>query len=73
MANKAVEGFLLTINFYKSAKYADILDPEKWKPEGRASIQSEGAAVKKQENMTTKQIVMQKIHTNDLHTNIGHP
>ena len=47
MVNKSGKGFLLTTKFYKSTNNSDILAPEKWNPEGKVSIQMEGAAVKK--------------------------
>ena len=47
--------------------------PEKRKLEGKASVQTEGAAVKKQENKTTKQIATWKIYANELLTKLGHP
>ena len=49
MENKSSKGFLLTTKFYKSANNAAILDPKKRKPEGKASVHTEGKAVKKQE------------------------
>ena len=48
IANKAGKGFLLTAKLYKSANNAAILNPEKRKLEGKASIQPEGTAIKKQ-------------------------
>ena len=73
MASKAGEGFLLTTNFYNSANYASLLDPKKRNLEGKAYIQPKGAAIKKQENTTTKQIAMRKIHAKELHMKLGHP
>ena len=54
MVNKAEEGFLQTTNFNKSANDADLLDPQKRKPEGKAAIQLRGVDSKKQENKATK-------------------
>ena len=73
MANKAGEGFLPTTKFYKSANNADLLAPKKWNSEGKASIHPEGMATKKKDNTTTKQIATQKIHSNELHTNLVYP
>ena len=73
MANNGGEWFLLTTKFYKSSNDTALLASEKWDPEGKASVNSEGAAVKKQENMTTKLLVMWKIHANEIHVKLGHP
>ena len=47
MANKSGKGFLLNTGFYKSAKNAAILVPDRRKQEGEAAIQPEGTAAKK--------------------------
>ena len=70
--NKSGKGFLLTANFYKSTNDAAILDPNKRKPEGKSAIQPEGMAVNNQENKTTKKIVTQEVHANNLHAKLGH-
>ena len=62
----------MTTKFYKSANNAALLASKKRKMEGKASIQPEGAAIKKEENTTTKKIATQKVHANDLHANIVH-
>ena len=73
MANKSGEGFLLTTNFYKSKNYATILVPKKLIKEGKAAINPEGMDINKQENNTTKQIVLWKIYANKIHTKLDHP
>ena len=60
MVNKAEEGFLQTTNFNKSANDADLLDPQKRKPEGKAAIQPGGVDSKKQENKATKRYQVQR-------------
>ena len=47
--------------------------PNKRNLEEKATIQTEGMEVNKQEQKTTKQLAMQKIHSNNIHMNIGHP
>ena len=42
MANNGGGGILLTTKFYKSAKGADILSPNKPNPEGKPDVQLEG-------------------------------
>ena len=71
MENKAGKKFLLTTKFYKSANDAALLAPQKRKPEGKAAIQPEGTATKKQEN--TKKNATRKIHAKKLHAKIGYP
>ena len=39
--------FLLTTKFYRSANGAAILDPDKGKPEGEASVKPEGTDINK--------------------------
>ena len=73
MANKYGKIFLLTTNFYKSANYITVLDPENRGPEGKAYVHTEGMDVKKQENKITKQLATQKIHANKLHAKLVHP
>ena len=73
MANKAGEGFLPTIKFYKSANDATFLASKKRKPEEKASIHPEGMDIKKQENTTPKQIGTRKIHANEIHVKLIHP
>ena len=70
MAKKFSEGFLLTTKFYKNANEAALLIHWKQNPEGRVTVQPKGTSVKKQEQMTTKIIVMRKIHANDLHAKL---
>ena len=72
MANKPNKGFLLTAKFYKSADDPALLDPEKRKLKGTTSLHLEDTSIKKQNNMTTKQTVKQKIHANDLHVKLDH-
>ena len=73
MANKTIKGFLLTTNFYKSTNDAALLDLKNRNTEVMEIAHTEGMAVKKQYNMTTKKIATQKIHASKLHMNIGHP
>ena len=73
MANKYSEGYILTTKFYNIANYATILAPKKWNSEEKSDINPEGTTVKKQDNTTTKQILMWNIHSNELHTNVRHP
>ena len=72
MAKHGGKGFILTTRFYKSSNYATILGPYKHNLDGKISIQQEGTAVSIQQQTTTKQLAMQKIHTNDLHAKLGH-
>ena len=62
---------MLITKFYKSANDAALLAPEKWKLEGKAYVNMEGTAIKKQENTTTKQTTTREIRANELHENIG--
>ena len=73
MANNGGGGFILTTKFYKIANYTTVLVPKKSNPEGKASAQTEGTAIKKQEQMENTQLETQKIHSNKLHTKLGHP
>ena len=66
MANK-----YLTTNFYKRSNNAALLAPEKRNPEGKAYIQTEWTAVKKQENTTIKKIVMREVRAKELHPKLG--
>ena len=50
----------MTTKLYKGAKDATRLAPKRQKPEVKASVQTEGAAAKKQENTTTKKMSMRK-------------
>ena len=72
MANYGGKGFILTTKFYKSPNYVALLVPKKWKLEGKSELDTEGAAVKKKEQTTTKQQATQKIHINELHTKLDH-
>ena len=38
MLNNGSKGFLLTTKFYNSTNNADVLDPKKRNPEGRADV-----------------------------------
>ena len=58
--------------YYKNKNYTPFFVKEKQNPEERAAIHTEGAAVKKEENTTTKQFFTRKIHNNDLHAKIVH-
>ena len=71
MAKKSGIGYLLTTEFCKSANDASILDPKKRNPEGKAYIQPEGTAVKKQENKTKKNTT-RKVHANKPHAKLVH-
>ena len=42
MENSGNKGFILNTKFYKNPNYVSLLDPKKWKPEGKASIKPEG-------------------------------
>ena len=72
MENKSGEVFLLNTKFYKSADNAALLVFKKRNTEGKETIQPEGAAVKRQENTTTKHIVLWKVHANELHAKLSH-
>ena len=50
-----------------------MLDPDKGKPEGEASVKPEGTNINKKQQMTTKQIATRKIHANNLQTKLSHP
>ena len=34
--------YIFNTKFYKISNNSDILEPDKWKPEGKASLQPEG-------------------------------
>ena len=61
MANKSGEGFLITTNFYNSAKDTALLDTKKHNPEGNADVNPEGTASKKQEKTTTTKSRRRKV------------
>ena len=61
MANHNIKGFVFSTKLYKAAKYKALLSSKKWNPEGKASIQLQGAAVNNQEQTTTKQQAPRKI------------
>ena len=65
-ANNGSKEFQLTTKFYNSASGATILVPMKWNPKGKAALHPEGTDFKKQENRTTKQIMMYTSHSNKL-------
>ena len=72
MENNSVKGFIFTTKFYKSAKNAEFLYPNKQNPEGNANVQLEGTASKNREKTATKKIAARKIHKNKLHAKLGH-
>ena len=72
MANNSNKWFILTTKFNKSTNDAALLAPYNINTEGKADIQLEGTATKRQENTTTKKIVMQKIHAYEIHVKLGH-
>ena len=61
----------MTTKLYKNIDNTTISGPRKWKSEGKAAVDQEGMVAKKQEQTTTKQQAIQKIHTNKVHTEIG--
>ena len=48
MANNGGKYFILTANFYTSAKDTALLDPKKRKPEGKSDVHMEGTEAKNQ-------------------------
>ena len=73
MENHDGKGYLLTTNFYRGANDAALLVTNKRNMEEKASIQTGGTTVNKQEQTTTKQLATQKIHANKIHAKLGHP
>ena len=73
MTNKAIEGFLLTTNFYKMANNNAILYPEKQNPEGKASIHREGTAIKKERKYDNKRNHGAENSCKQAPQKLGHP
>ena len=72
MAKNGGKGFLLKTNLYKSPNDADLLGTENQEREGKESINPEGVAVNKQEQIPIKQQATRKTH-NNIYANIEHP
>ena len=73
IVNNGGEGFILTTKFYNSPNDAALLVPKKQNPEGKADVQLEGTAVKKQDKITTKKQETRKIYAKELHLKLGYP
>ena len=71
MANNSGKGFILTTKFCKSANDVALLNPEKQKLEGKASIHLEETVANNQEKKN-KKTRDTKIHANNLHAKLGH-
>ena len=73
LANNRGEGFLWASKFYKITNDIAIPPPKKRNPEGKSTVNPGGTAIKKQDETTTNQQTMRKIHVNELHARIFHP
>ena len=72
MTSTSRKGFILTTKIYKKTNNAAILGPKKNNIKGKASVKPEGMAVQKN-NKNNKKTSDTEIHTNEIHTKLGHP
>ena len=72
MANNCGKGFPLTTKICMKPNNAAIWGPNNFNLEGKAYVDTEGAAVKEREQNTAKQPEIQKTHINQLHLKLSH-